>query len=416
MSYRIRAIAALTLLLAVAAIFPAATSCADDKPKIRAITAFVRLDIPKAAAQIQDALVFLRKAKADFEKAGYEVQTIRITPQPFAVVVRNTSRDAVHKFYADLAALSKKEGFALAIGPAMLHDDDDPRTADLLAEVLAANPGVNGSVTVADEDGPHPNGIRAAARIMKYLEDHTPRGQGNFNFAAAALVPAYTPFFPASFHIDGGQRFAIAWQGASVVDDAFSAAKGDPTAASKALAARVSVQAFAIEKIAAAIALDTRWAYMGLDLSTAPLKDVSIGAAIEKLTGAPFGSSGTLSAAAIITAALKEAPVQQVGYSGLMMPILEDARLAQRWSEGHLTVDQMLAYSSVCGTGLDTIPLPGDVTEQQLARIISDMATLAVKLKKPLTARLFPVPGKKAGDSTEFDDPFLVNAVIHPLP
>jgi hypothetical protein len=90
--------------------------------------------------------------------------------------------------------------------------------------------------------------------------------------------------------------------------------------------------------------------------------------------------------------------------------------IARRWSEGALSIDALLAYSAVCGTGLDTVPLPGDISEDQLARIIGDMATVAYRLRKPLSARLMPVAGKKAGDRTEFDDPFLVNAVIQPLP
>jgi uncharacterized protein (UPF0210 family) len=81
-----------------------------------------------------------------------------------------------------------------------------------------------------------------------------------------------------------------------------------------------------------------------------------------------------------------------------------------------VTVDELLAYSSVCGTGLDTIPLPGEITVEQLERMIGDMATMAVRLEKPLSARLMPVAGKKAGDKTEFNDPFLVNAVLQPLP
>ena len=98
-----------------------------------------------------------------------------------------------------------------------------------------------------------------------------------------------------------------------------------------------------------------------------------------------------------------------------MLPILEDSRLAQRWSEGRISLDALLSYSAVCGTGLDTVPLPGDVTEQQLELIIGDMASLAVKWHKPLSARLLPVTGKKPGDRTEFDDPFLVNATLQPL-
>ena len=99
-----------------------------------------------------------------------------------------------------------------------------------------------------------------------------------------------------------------------------------------------------------------------------------------------------------------------------MLPVLEDRLLAQRWSEGTYGVDALLAYSAVCGTGLDTVPLPGDVSEEQLATIIGDVASLAVRWHKPLTARLQPVLGKKPGELTEFQDPFLANATLRPLP
>jgi hypothetical protein len=98
-----------------------------------------------------------------------------------------------------------------------------------------------------------------------------------------------------------------------------------------------------------------------------------------------------------------------------MLPILEDSRLAQRWSEGRISIDALLSYSAVCGTGLDTVPLPGDISAEQLSLIIGDMASLAVKWHKPLSARLFPVQGKGPGDKTELDSQFLVNATIQPL-
>jgi len=39
--------------------------------------------------------------------------------------------------------------------------------------------------------------------------------------------------------------------------------------------------------------------------------------------------------------------------------------------EGTITTDALLAYSAVCGTGLDTIPFPGDIGVDQLARILA---------------------------------------------
>jgi uncharacterized protein (UPF0210 family) len=72
-------------------------------------------------------------------------------------------------------------------------------------------------------------------------------------------------------------------------------------------------------------------------------------------------------------------------------------------------------YSAVCGTGLDTIPLPGDVTAEQMQALLLDLSALALRLNKPLTARLMPIPGKNAGDLTEFDFPFFANSRVMAL-
>jgi hypothetical protein len=98
-----------------------------------------------------------------------------------------------------------------------------------------------------------------------------------------------------------------------------------------------------------------------------------------------------------------------------MLPVMEDKRLAQRWAENAYEIDSLLAYSSVCGTGLDTVPLPGDVSEDRLVKIFSDVAALAWKWHKPLTARLQPVADKRAGDKTDFDSQYLFNTTLHPV-
>ena len=110
--------------------------------------------------------------------------------------------------------------------------------------------------------------------------------------------------------------------------------------------------------------------------------------------------------------ALRAARFTRAGFSGLMLPVIEDSTLAERYARGECTTADLLLYSAVCGTGLDVVPLPGDVTADQIAAIILDVATLATALDKPLTARLLPVPGKRAGDPTDFDFPFFANATI----
>jgi uncharacterized protein (UPF0210 family) len=381
--------------------------------KIRAVTAFVNLDRTQYQIQITDALKMLKRARTIFESRGFPVETIRIATQPFPEYIKGLSNEQALAFFRNYDAMAAQEGFAASIGPAMLNPGDSPAQADLLTDILLNTKQLNGSLVVAGDDGVRWPAVGAAARVMKRLED-TEHSQGNFRFAAVAMVKPLTPFFPAAYHNGFGHQFAIALESANLVADSFKNAPDLETARRRLMDA-LSNQAFAVEAEAGRVDTDTGWAYMGIDLSPAPLRDVSIGAAIENLTSQPMGSSGTLTAAATITAAIRDIRVKQTGYSGLMLPILEDTRLAQRWSEGRLSIDALLSYSAVCGTGLDTVPLPGDISMEQLSLIIGDMASLAVKWHKPLSARLFPVAGKGPGDMTELDSSFLVNATIQPF-
>jgi len=387
-------------------------SPAPSRPKLRTVTAFVRLDRTSYRTQVADALKLLHAAKDAFTKAGYEVETIRITTQPFPEFTRGLSAEQALAFFKELDKLSLQEGFTPDIGTAMSKDSDDPKQAELLARILAETQNLNGFITVGDEDGIHWNSVRAAARVMKYLEEHTQHSEGNFHFAAGAFPPAVAPFFPVSHTSDGGHGFAIGLESANIAQQVFANAKGDLNSAGGQLTAALTVEAKKVEEIARRIATSTGWRYQGIDLTPVPLKEISIGGALESLIHAEIGSPGSLSAAFTITSAVRRVPVQQAGYSGLMLPVLEDSVLAKRWESGAISRDSLMSYSSVCSTGLDAVPLPGDISEAELAGIIGDMASLAVKWHKPLSARLLPVAGKKAGEMTEFGSPYLVNVRI----
>jgi len=391
------------------------TPAAKDpaRPKIRAITAFVNLDRSKYQQQIADAMRMLKYARTLLESRGYAVQTVRIATQPFSEYTKGLSTEQAVEFFRNYENLAVQQQFLPDIGPAMLNANDPDSQADTLAEILAGTKYINASLIVASDDGIRWRSVGAAARVIKRLED-TEHSQANFRFAATAMVQPLTPFYPAAYISGFGHQFAIALESANTVASVFQNSQDLNTARQK-LTDTLAKTAFDIESIAQRVDRDMGWAYVGMDLSPAPAKDVSIGAALEELTQQPFGSSGTLTAAATVTAAIRDVHVKRTGYNGLMVPILEDERLAQRWSEGNISIDGLLAYSAVCGTGLDTIPLPGDTTEQQLDLIIGDMASLAFKWKKPLSARLLPVAHKAAGETTEFDDPALVNATIQPL-
>lgn len=386
------------------------------RPKVRAITAFVRLERQSDTQQIGGALKVLRAAKAAFESRGYEVQTLRIVTQPLAELVQDLSDDEALAYLGKLDDAADRQGFAANVGPAMLRDSDDPRTMRLLGRALVSLQHINASSIIAADDGIHEKVIRESAALVHYLAENSPHGQGNFSFAATAMLGPYGPFYPGAYHLGTGKQLSIGFQGANVVQEVFAHTRGDFAGSVAELTKQLTVHAQIAESIGTEVAAAEKWTFMGVDPTPAPLGDVSIGSAIESYTGAKFGSSGTMTAALIITTAVKSVAVRRVGYSGLMVPVMEDKRLAERWAEGTFNTDSLLAYSAVCGTGLDTIPYPGDISEAQLARILGDVAALAWKWHKPLAARLQPVKDARPGDRTDFRSQYLFNTTVRELP
>jgi len=411
---RVRKTAYAICLVLVCSIGARRASSAEVRPRIRAVTAFIEIDPNNYVARVEEAQRFLATAKESLNKAGFEGAGGRITTQPFPQYTKGMKTEEAVALIAKLREAASKERSGLNIGAAMVHDNDDPAAASLLVEILS-KVNVNANLITADEQGIHWNSIRQAAKVIKGLAERSPHGDGNFNFGAIAMMKPYGPYYPGSYHLARGHAFAIAMEGAEVVGDVFRQYR-DPVEAEKHLAAVLNNYAKQVEAVATQVARDTGWTYEGIDATPAPLGDRSIAAAIEEFLGAPFGSVGTETASGIITRAVQSVMVKRTGYSGLMIPIMEDNLLAKRWSEQTFTLDSILAYSAVCAGGVDTLPLPGDISEEQIARILGDVAWLAYRWNKPLAARLLPAPGKRVGDQTEFTNANLARTIIQPLP
>jgi uncharacterized protein (UPF0210 family) len=179
----------------------------------------------------------------------------------------------------------------------------------------------------------------------------------------------------------------------------------------------IEAHATALTRIVEPITTQSDVRFLGIDFSLAPYPDASasLGTAFESLGAPATGLPGTLAAAAFLADCLDQAQFQRTGFCGLFLPVLEDANLALRNSEGHVSLSDLLLYSTVCGTGLDTIPLPGDVEPEELLGILVDLGTLALRHNKPLTARLMPIPNKNVGDEVRFDFPFFAVSQVMSL-
>jgi hypothetical protein len=122
---------------------------ASRNPKVRAITGFVRLDRSKWEQQIAEALGVLRRTEAEFKRAGYEVESLRITTQPVGELVQGLSEDDAVAFLGRFDQLSAKENFIPNVGPAMMHDGDDPMPMRVLERALSTLPNIEASTIAA---------------------------------------------------------------------------------------------------------------------------------------------------------------------------------------------------------------------------------------------------------------------------
>jgi uncharacterized protein (UPF0210 family) len=292
--------------------------------------------------------------------------------------------------------------------------DDGDHYLDQLPELIGAHEIVFASAQVADLAGRIDTGrAQAIAKLVQVLSTLRPDGFANLYFTATAKCPAGSPFFPVSYHDGGSAALAIAVEAAELAVEACTTAESLAEARSK-LVSDIEAQAGRLTELASALGADHGLRFGGIDFSLAPYPERtrSLGAAMEALGLPAVGGHGSLFAAAFLAECVQRADFERCGFSGLMFPVLEDAALAGRVTEGHLTVNDLLLYSAVCGAGLDTVPLPGDVSQFELTGILLDLAALAVRLDKPLTARLMPLPGLAAGDPVTFDFPYFADSCV----
>src|ERR1700744_1520984 len=100
---------AFSAIFALSALIPANAAPDSAKPKVRAITAFVRLDSENYQHQLADALIVLPKTKSEFESRGYVVETIRFTTQPLAELTSGLSEAQALAFLGKLEELAVKK-------------------------------------------------------------------------------------------------------------------------------------------------------------------------------------------------------------------------------------------------------------------------------------------------------------------
>ena len=393
--------------------------------KIRAIT--IGQNIPflykdeSILSFMQDNLESFSAFNADiidtFEDIGITVQTKRICSQPLfsydnklfyeknlkdTLIDINSQLKFLHDIFKDYGF----DYFACSMMLANQIQDLGIFEKLLLNEVpvfIKNNENFFTSLPVAStKEGINISAIKSGAKIIKKLSEPDPFS--NLQFCISSNVKPNVPFFPAAYHLAEKPAFSLALE---MADEVIKVIEQSSTLRETQdnLLAKFNEIYDVLTKISEKMARTYNIEFKGIDFTPAPYPepDKSIGTAIEKLGFEYFGSNGTLTAVALIKNSIPVDKEKVIGFSGFMQPVLEDLILSKRLSENRFNLDSLLLYSTMCGSGLDVVPLPGDITVKELFYILLDICTTSVTLNKPLTARLMPIPGKNAGDDVEFD-------------
>jgi uncharacterized protein (UPF0210 family) len=401
--------------------------------KLRTITTFLSLSPDRQTwqAEIAQASKFCAELSAKFLQQGYSVQSLRIVTNPFGEYLDTQSIDSASadlRFLSELLTASDQTGIRIrfAVGEART-----PNEIEILPQLVRefgdlCNVCVNIDI---DEAGILNNElIQLSAQAVKKISSITPRGEGNFNFTVNFNCDPLIPYFPASYHrTELGKRFVIGLETPDLLLHVLKQLNQTIDsrdhnvrfkAYQQAMSAALQFHILQIKNIIDQSGIEMPFTFSGVDSSAAPSKNcASIVEVYEQMGVEYFGASGTVEASSLLTRVFKSIKdVDLAGFSGLMLALTEDTGLARGTINSNFDIRSLLTYSAVCGIGLDTVPVPGDTCIDKIAALMRDTGTMAFRLNKPLTVRLFPVPGLNAGDMTAFESDDLCNCAVLAVP
>ncbi|NHJ25110.1 MAG: DUF711 family protein [Candidatus Lokiarchaeota archaeon] len=351
-----------------------------------------------------------------FKDINIDVQTKRLCSQPILSYDQqlyeknlNETLNKIHEQLAIVENLILNHGIDYFASCAVLADEQilkygvyEKLLLNEVPQFIKKRDAFFTSLHVASsENGINLSALRSGAKIIKNLSEPDPFK--NLNFCVSSNISPDTPFFPAAYHMLEKPAFSIALEMADEVIKVFEASKNVHEAQIK-LREHFEQIYENLVNICEIVAKTHNIEFHGIDFSPAPypLIEKSIGKAIEMLNYEYFGAHGSLLGVALIKNAIPKKD-KIIGFSGFMPSVLEDFVIAKNLAENNFNLDTLLLYATMCGTGLDCVPLPGDITEKELFYILLDICTISLRLNKPLTARLMPIPGKKAGDEVKFN-------------
>ncbi|MCK4664965.1 MAG: DUF711 family protein [Bacteroidales bacterium] len=288
---------------------------------------------------------------------------------------------------------------------------------DTTLEIVKRYKNVFINFIVADNDMISNEGIKIVSKFIKSSSILSNNGYDNFRIGASFNVKPNSPFFPFTFN-DGYDNFSLALELVSLFQD-IALKNMDLLEFRENVINSLLPKIKKINKLCLEIEHKTIMRFAGIDLSLAPFPDNdknSVAKLIELLGADSFGSNGTLFLTAFLTDIIKEiiykSGIRSIGFNGVMYSLLEDTRLSKANNTKEYSIDSLISYSTVCGCGIDMVPVPGNIFDDEITSIMLDIAAISCKIKKPLGVRILPIPEKHENEFTDFSYDFLSNTRI----
>ena len=366
-----------------------------------------------------DAVNLIETSKRLLKNAEIMPRTIRYTLPP--VGLEGESSGYIDSMLRWVDGLSDKTGvrwFCLPID--LIEKGPREERLSVALSSIGLFPKMFLNLMVSNTSAVNMEAIQDAASLVLQVSKKSNNGFDNFRVGASCGCPANAPYFPFSHHDGQKVGFSFALE---ITDLALSivATLGSHITVDKfrdQFVTQLSAELKIIDELGHKIAFESKCQYKGLDSSLAPFPNghTSVAKLLESLLGAPVGSHGSVFITALLTDAIRAALIDSnalaVGFNGVMFSLLEDDVLASANSRRNINLNSLVGLSSVCGCGVDMVPISGTSFTEEIAVLIADIAAMSMSLKKPLGIRVLPIPNGSVNEYTNFNLDFLCDSRI----
>lgn len=226
--------------------------------------------------------------------------------------------------------------------------------------------------------------VDKSCSLIKKVASFSNNGKDNFRLGLSVNIEENGPFFPFSY--SGGKfGFSIALELTQEINRLCTCYRTESLyELQRLIRESILKQIQEIDRKAHEIQEQYGISFLGFDFSIAPIisPDGSVISIIQRLGVYNFGRTGTMFATAYLTDLIKSYTTEfkSVGFSGVMYSLLEDLELCAINNQRGVSLDDLVKVSTMCGCGVDMVPVPYDVSLNELIAISMDIYAISTSV------------------------------------